>query len=290
MTRLPLLGLAGVLFAAAPANAQTPADSPMMADSTMMADPMMADTSVARVVDTPRAARLNSEAVDLEESNQAGALALYEQALEADSTYPAALLGRGNMLSQLGRNEEARVSYMAAAAAADARGRSFDAVGTMARTNAGLVTDIIAEEAEAARLAADADQQAASVAVQADAIGQASTLLAQDPFTPEVAQQVYDQLERAREAGYDASLVAFQYARSLNTLGRGADALPYAQQALDATTDADKSAYYVQLGLAQRLSGNDAAARTSFTQAKTGSWAGWADYYINEMDVAAATP
>ena len=145
---------------------------------------------------------------------------------------------------------------------------------------------MLAQQAENERLTAAADQQAASVAVQSDAIDQATVLLATDPFTPDVAQQVYDQLERAREAGYDANLIAFQYARSLNTLGRGADALSYAQQALEAATDDDKSAYYIQLGISKRLTGDDPGAREAFTSAKAGSWAGWADYYLAEMGPA----
>ena len=290
MTRLPLLGLAGVLFAAAPANAQTTTDSSMtMADSTMMmADTTMADSSMAAIVDTPRATQLNADAVKLESSDFAAALALYDQALVADPNYPPALLGRGNMLSQLGRNEEARSSYEAAAAAATERGADYARVGTAATRNAGIVSEMLAQQAEETRQTAAADAEAASIARQSAAIDQATALLAQDPFTAEAAQQVYDQLEVAREAGYDASLLSFQYARSLNTLERGADALPYAQQALASATGDDKSAYYIQLGIAQRLSGDDAAARESFTQAKSGSWAGWADYYL--ADMATATP
>ncbi len=192
------------------------------------------------------------------------------------------------MLSQLGRNDEARVSYEAAAAAAAERGSDYARVGETARTNAGIVAGMLAQQAEAALQAAAAEQQAASVAVQSDAIDQATVLLAADPFTPEAAQQVYDQLERAREAGYDANLLAFQYARALNTLGRGADALPYAQTALDAATDDDKSAYYIQLGIAKRTTGDDPGAREAFTAAKAGSWAGWADYYL--ADMGPATP
>ena len=284
MTRLPLLGLAGVLFAAAPAGAQTTDSTmvaPTMADSTMMSDSTMAAT-----VDTPRAIELNTQAVALERSDFAGALTLYDQALVADPTYPPALLGRGNMLSQLGRNEEARSSYEASAAAAAERGADYARVGETARTNAGIVAGMLAQQAEATRANAAAEQQAAAVGLQSEAIDQATALLATDPFTPEVAQQVYDQLERAREAGYDANLLAFQYARSLNTLGRGADALSYAQQALSASTDEDKSAYYIQLGISKRLTGDDPGAREAFTSAKAGSWAGWADYYLAEMGPA----
>ncbi|HEX9951619.1 MAG TPA: tetratricopeptide repeat protein [Rubricoccaceae bacterium] len=287
MTRLPLLGLAGVLFAA-PVGAQTtPPDSTVMADSTAMT----ADSTAGPTVDTALANTLNTQAVAAERTDFAAALALYDQALVADPTYPPALLGRGNMLSQLGRNEEARASYEAAAASAAVRGAEFARVGTTATTNAGIVAGILAQQAEAARLTADVAAQTAAVEIQTAAIQAASALLATDPLTPEAAQQAYDQLEIAREAGYDANGLAFSYAKALNALGRGADALPYAELALASSTEEDKSVYHIQIGIANRFAGNDPAAREAFTAAKAGSWAGWADYYLAEMGAApAGTP
>ena len=278
MTRLPLLGLAGVLFAV-PAGAQTvPADS-AMADSTAM----MADSTAGPVIDTARANTLNSEAVAAESRDFAAALALYDQALVADPTYPPALLGRGNMLSQLGRNAEALPSYEAAAAAAAERGDEFASVGSRATEYAAAVQTILEQQSAAERQAAEVAAQTAAVEAQTAAIETASSLLATDPLTPEVAQQAYDQLEIARSAGYDANLLAFSYAKALNALTRGEEALPYAQQALEASTEDDKSVYYIQIGIANRFAGNDAAARDAFTSAKAGSWAGWADYYLAEM-------
>ena len=278
MTRLPLLGLAGVLFAV-PAGAQTvPADS-AMADSTAM----MADSTAGPTVDTRRADELNTQAVAAESRDFAAALALYDQALVADPTYPPALLGRGNMLSQLGRNAEARSSYEAAAAAAAERGSGFASVGSRATEYAAAVATLLEQQAVAERQAAAVAAQTEAVAAQTAAIEAASALLATDHLTPEAAQQAYDQLETARNAGYDANLLAFSYAKALNALTRGAEALPYAQQALQASTDEDKSVYYIQIGIANRFAGDDAAAREAFTAAKTGSWAGWADYYLAEM-------
>ncbi|HEX8298938.1 MAG TPA: tetratricopeptide repeat protein [Rubricoccaceae bacterium] len=280
MTRLPLLGLAGVLFAA-PAGAQTtPADSTVMADSTAM----VADSTAAPTIDTARALRLNNDAVAAERTQDwTGALALYDQALVADPTYPPALLGRGNMLSQLGRNEEARASYEAAAASATVRGAEFTRVGAEATRNAEIVAADLAARAELARQTAAVEAQTAAVAVQTAAIEAATAFLATDPLTPEAAQQAYDQLEIAREAGYDPNGLAFSYAKALNALGRGADALPYAELALASSAEEDKSVYYIQLGIANRFAGNDPAAREAFTAAKAGSWAGWADYYLAEM-------
>ena len=285
MTRLTLLGFAGALFAAAPASAQTTPDS-------LAADSVAVDSLAGPVYDTAAARAFNAEArVAERDTLYAAALAKYDQALVADPTYPPALLGRGNMLSQLGRNAEARASYEAAAASAAVRGEEFTRVGTTATTNAGIVAGILAQEAEAARQSADVAALTAAVEVQTAAIQAATALLATDPLTPEAAQQAYDQLEVAREAGYDPNLLAFSYAKALNALGRGADALPYAELALTASTEEDKSVYYIQLGIANRFAGNDPAAREAFTAAKAGSWAGWADYYLAEMgDAPAPTP
>ena len=46
--------------------------------------------------------------------------------------------------------------------------------------------------------------------------------------------------------------------------------------------------YYIQIGIANRFSGNDPAAREAFTAAKAGTWAGWADHYLAEMGDAPA--
>ena len=277
MTRLTLLGFAGALFAAAPASAQTTPDS-------LAADSVAVDSLAGPVYDTAAARALNAEArVAERDTLYAAALAKYDQALVADPTYPPALLGRGNMLSQLGRNADARTSYEAAVAAATVRGTEFDQVRTIATRNVSAVVAILAQEAEVARVNASNAEQTAAIADQTAAIESATALLATDPVTPEAAQQAYDLLEQARSSGYDPNNVAFYYAKSLNALGRGIDALPYAEQALAASTDADKSVFYIQIGIANRFAGNDPAAREAFTAAKTGSWAGWADHYLAEM-------
>lgn len=282
MTRLTLLGFAGALFASAPVGAQTTPDS-------LAADSVAVDSLAGPTYDTAAARVLNSEALAAERDTlYAAALAKYDQALVADPTYPPALLGRGNMLSQLGRNADARTSYEAAVAAATVRGAEFDQVRTNATRNVAAVVQILADEAEFARVNASNAEQAAAIADQTAAVEAATALLATDPVTPEAAQQAYDLLEQARASGYDPNNVAFYYAKALNALGRGADALPYAEQALTASTDADKSVFYIQVGIANRFAGNDPAAREAFTAAKTGSWAGWADHYLAEMGDAPA--
>lgn len=281
MTRFALLGAAALV--ALPAAAQTPADS--LAETF---DTTVADTVAVSTLDTAGATALNTEALAAERTRDfAAALAIYDRALTADSTYAPALLGRGNMLSQLGRNPEAKLSYDAAVAAATGR-PEYALVLTTATENSAIVTGLLAQEAEVARQQAEVDAQTAAVATQTAAVEAATALLTPDPLTPENAQAGFDQLEIAREAGYDPNSVAFYYAKALNTLGRGADALPYAEQALAASTEADKSVYYIQIGIANRFAGNDPAAREAFTAAKMGTWAGWADHYLAEMGDAPA--
>ena len=285
MTRLTLLGAAALV--ALPAAAQTPDSTAMTPGTALVADSALAVSTLDRA----RASTLNREALAAEGTRDyAAALAVYDRALAADSTYAPALLGRGNMLSQLGRNPEARLSYDAAIAAAAGQ-PAFARVLATATDNSRIVTGLLAEEAAIARQQADVDAQTAAVAVQTVAIEAATALLTPDPLTPENAQAGFDQLEAARAAGYDPNSVAFYYAKALNALQRGAEALPYAEQALAASTEADKSVYHIQVGIANRFAGNDPAAREAFTAAKGGSWAGWADHYLGEMGPApTATP
>jgi tetratricopeptide (TPR) repeat protein len=289
MTRLTLLGFAGTLLAVSPASAQTAPDS-----TAAPADAVSVGDSVAvPVYDTAQAAELNTEARRVEQTSDfAAALALYDRALVADPTYAPALLGRGNMLSQLGRNADARTAYEAAIAASTDK-PEYAVVLPVATRNAAIVADLLVQEAEVARQNAAVAAQTEAVAEQTAAIEAATALLTADPVTPEAAQQAYDHLERARTAGYDANAVAFYYAKALNSLGRGAEALPYAEQALAAAiaadATADVSAFYIQLGIANRFAANDPAARAAFESAKAGSWAGWADHYLAEMGPAPTT-
>lgn len=288
MNRLTLLGAAGALFAAAPISAQTTTSPATPDTSGMTADTLaMADTTVAvRVVDTDGARALYREGFAFagntaDEASLRNALAKFDEALVADDTFPPALYGRANALGRLGRLEESRAGYEAAIAAS--QGEANTAYREAATTALAEIESVIAQNAVVAAQNADIERQNASVAAQTVAVEQAAALLAEFPLTAENAEAGYAQLEAAREAGYDANLLSFYYAKALNALGRGAEALPYAQQALDASTDADKSAYYIQVGLANRFAGDDDAARVAFEGAKTGSWSSWADHYLAEM-------
>ena len=293
MNRLTLLGVAGALFAAPVATAQTTTTPAAPGTVGMTADTLMtADSTVAvRIVDTDGARVLYRAGYALagasaDEASLRGALGKFDEALVADDTFPPALYGRANALGRLGRLEEARAGYEAAIAAS--QGEANKAYRDAATTALAEVETIIADNAVVAAQNAAIERQNTAVAAQTVAVGQAAALLAEFPLTAENATTGYAQLEAAREAGYDANLLSFYYAKALNALGRGAEALPYAQQALDASTDADKSAYYIQVGLANRFAGDDAAARIAFQEAKTGSWSSWADHYLAEMGDAPA--
>ncbi|HEX8384663.1 MAG TPA: tetratricopeptide repeat protein [Rubricoccaceae bacterium] len=275
MTRLTLLGFAGVLFAA-PVSAQTAPDS-LAADSVAV-DSVAAGPSY----DTATARERYREGFAAAEANSLDvALSKFDQALVADPTFPPALYGRANALGRLGRLEDARLGYEAAIAAS--QGEANARYRTAAETALAEVVTAIAQAAEVARQTAAVEAQTAAIAQQTAAIEAATALLAADPVTPEAAQQAYDLLEQARTAGYDANNVAFYYAKALNALTRGAEALPYAEQALAANTDPDASVFYIQIGIANRFAGNDPAARAAFEAAKAGSWAGWAEHYLAEM-------
>ena len=276
MNRLSLLGLAAAALVAAPTQAQ---DTPATPTDPMAADSVATDTVAAVVLDPARARPLYEEGLALARSGDHDAAILkYEEASLNDPTYAPAAYGRAGSLAQLRRYDDARSAFEEAIAKAEAT--SNEPVLTAARR--GL------EQVQAALTQVQAAQAAqASASTMTESINQATALLNADPVTPENAQQAYDALERARAAGYDANLVAFYYAKALIALDRGAEAVPYAQTALD-TADAasDRSGLYVQLGLAQKAAGDTAAARTSFEAAREGSWSDWADHYLRELDTA----
>ncbi len=281
MTRSLLLGLAVL---ALPAAAQTTDSTDTLPDP-VMSGPMMADTTTAAFVPNPSLARpLYDEGLALGRAGTyADALLKYEESLLNDPAFAPSAFGRAQALAQLGRLDDAQSAFEQAIAAA----RAADNRQVVDASERGLAQVQDAITARDVAASASASAQAASQTMT-DAVTEATTLLNADPVTPEAAQQAYDALERARAAGYDPNLVAFYYAKALVALDRGADAVPYAQTALDAADpSADRSGQYIQLGLAQRSAGDTAAARASFESAREGSWSGWADHYLREMDAPA---
>ena len=271
MPRSLLFALAALL--AAPAFAQdAPTDSTEMpmdavADSTMMAD------SVAVVIEpNPEKAReLYTEGNEVLRSDPARALEKYDESLLYNETYAVAALGRAQALVGLRQMDEAVEAYEAAIALAQAGGD--DRVVTRGREQLAQIRDSMEQ-----RAAAQADAEATAAAVR-----RASDLLQTDPVSVAQANEALQLLEQAEAAGVEPSGLAFYYAKAYNALDRGAEAVPYAQAALDTSTG-DQSAFYIQLGLAHKSAGNVAEARAAFESAKEGSWAGWADHYLRQLD------
>ena len=261
MFRLPLLALLG-LAVALPAAAQdtTPA---------LPADSVMADSATVITADPERARELYTQAeTAADSSNFEGALSLYDEALVFDDANARIALGRARTLGQLKRFEDSRNAYEQAVAFAEA-----------AEDNAALT----ASTNELARLEEGLAKRAASQET-GQAFSRATTLLQANP-TPSQAEEAIQLLDQVSEAGYDSTRTAFYYAQAYNAMDRGAEAVPYAETAVAASEgEADRSGYFIQLGLAYKGAGDTDKARAAFEQAKTGQWAGWADHYLGQLD------
>lgn len=265
MTRF--LALVGALFVAAPALAQTteaPAADSVATDAVAVRVP---DPSLAR--DLFRTGQEQARA-----GNHEAALATYDEALFHDPSFAGALAGRAQSLAQLGRLPEARSGFEAALAAAT--GPENAQVRTASQRAIEQITTAIEQRSSAAGAAATAQRQA-------DQAREAVGLLQLEPVSESNATQAIGLLDNLRAEGFDTAPYAFQYARAYNVLGRGAEAVPYAQASVE-SAQGDRSAFYIQLGLAYRQAGNAAEARAAFESAKEGSWSGWAEHYLREMD------
>lgn len=274
--RLPLLALAA--FVAVPVLAQdAPTDTPVMpADSTMAMPDSAATPEPVIEPDPERARELYREGNAMLQSDAGGALAKYDEALLYNAQYAFAALGRAQALTGLRQFDDAREAYEQAIALANATDETR--VASNARSQLNTLNSRLAE------------QQAAQASAQAvtDAVTRAANLLQADP-TPAQANEALTLLGTAEAGGVEPSGLAFYYAKAHNALGQNAEAVPYAQTAVDASEgQADRSAYYIQLGLAQKGSGDTDAARASFESAKAGSWASWADHYLRELDAETA--
>ena len=277
MLRLSLFAAAAL--AAAPAFAQDNPTEPVPEPVT--ADTVMADTTMAEPVFVPspeKARELYSEGNErLQQSDFEGAIEKYDEALRNNPEYSYPALGRAQALVALGRTDEARAAFDQAIALGNTAGKA-DVVRGATEQLAAL------NEREAQAAEAQASAQAVT-----DAITNATQLLQGDAVSEAQATEALGLLQTAEAGGVDASGLAFYYAKAHLALGQFAEAVPYAQTAVEASEgQPDRSAYYIQLGLVQRGAGNLDAARAAFEGAKDGSWASWAEHYLREMDAAAA--
>ncbi len=258
------LGLAGL-----PASAQE-----MSADSTD------ADSVAVIEADPERARELYDEGREaLQASDFEAALAKFDEAMAYNDTYAAASLGRAQALAQLRRFSDSRTAAETTVALAEASDASN--AGTIKGAAERLleqVTQVL--DAQAQSQAAEAEQ------AMANKVSEAVEML--NPFEVDeaTAMEAYALLEQARMEGYDPDLVAFFYAKALNAMDRGADAVPYAETALASSEgQADRSPYYYQLGLAHMSAGNTAEARAAFEAIGEGnSLHGWAQHQIGQLD------
>ena len=290
MTRSALLAALALGLSAAPASAQTtPTEMPAMPADSVVTDSLAAD-STATVIepDADRARELYREGLDLYRAdNLDESLLKYEESLLYGESFAPSGLGRAQVLTRLGRLEDARNAFEAAVAMAEASDASNASdIQTAARRGLEQVTEAISAR-EAAASAAQ-QNQAATEAAQAtqEKITQATEMLSANEITMAQATDAYALLEQARMDGYDPDLVAFYYAKALNAMERGADAVPYAETAVTASEgQADRSPFYIQLGLAHMGAGNTDQARAAFQQITEGqAWHGWAQHYIGQLD------
>ena len=273
MHRLPLF-----LFALALAA------SPAVAQDTAPADSVASDSVEVIEQDPERARELYDEGREaLTARDFQAALAKFDEALVFNETYAAASLGRAQALAQLGRLEDSRSGFEQTLALAEASDASnAETIASAAQRGLDQVSQVLQARADAqAQNAAAAAQSEAATKVQ-----QAIDLLQANPVPEADAMEAYTLLEQARLAGYDPNQVAFYYAKALNAMGRGADAVPFAQTAVEASEGQDdRSPYYIQLGLAHMGAGNAAEARAAFEAIAEGqAWHGWAQHYIGQLD------
>ena len=288
MTR-PALLVALSLGLAASASAQTtPPEGPVLPTDSVAVD------SVATTVapDEDRARDLYREGLDLYRADDLDeALLKYEESLLYGESFAPSGLGRAQVLTRLGRLEDARSAFeMAIAMAETSDASNASDIRTAARRGLEQVTEAIEARAAAAEATQRNQAAAADAQAMAEKIEQATQMLSGNEITMAQATDAYALLEQARMDGYDPDLVAFYYAKALNAMDRGADAVPYAETAVAASEgQADRSAFYIQLGLAQMGAGNADAARAAFESITEGqAWHGWAQHYIGQLDAEGA--
>ena len=265
MTRfLPLL--AALLFAGA-ATAQDNSTEPMEAGMEAVTD----STESEITFDPERSRQLAAEGDELiRNRNFDGALEQYTLGFAYDSTYAKNPFGQARAHAGMRNFDEAMAAYRLAIEL----GTDVEGMGTVVEAAQNELAQI--EET----LAAAQSQQAI-----ADKITRATTMLQSEPVSENAARTAYGLLEEARMADYDSSQVAFYYAKALNVLGQADEAIHYATIAVEQSEgQPDRSAYFIQLGLAQMNAGNTDAAREAFEATQGGAWEAWGTHYLGQLE------
>ncbi|HYE95239.1 MAG TPA: hypothetical protein VD962_03450 [Rubricoccaceae bacterium] len=277
MHRIVLGALLAFVALASPAAAQPDTTTTAALDSlasaadslSAAADSLAAAAREAARRDSLAAARTRRERAQesfeagseqLRAQNYTGALETFERGLRIDSTNILNTYGRAFALAQLGRNEEAIISFDRAIRMAEAEDDT--AAVRLARTSReGVVS-----------------QWTASTYATVDPLIQA------EPIPKESGEQAVSLLAPLATGLQNDLGFNYRYARALNAAERFADAALHAEQAVNlSVNEADRSPYYYELGMSLKGMNQVGQARTAFEQARTGTWGQWAEYQLGVL-------
>lgn len=220
-------------------------------------DPMVPDTIIVTTPDNEARGLFNEGNALLREGDHEGALAKFEEGLDLDPASSRNTYGKALALVQLDREDEAVLAFEAAITLADGNGDT--------------------ETAGAARRALGTISYRNAV-----------PLLEPFPLPAENAEQALPLLEDAEAGEVENPMLPYQFARVYNALEQFEQAEQYAMEAVETVVEEgeDNSALYYELGLARVGKGDTEGAREAFEQCIGGTWGGWAEYQIAELDTA----
>ena len=229
----------------------------------LVAVPAMAQTEAPEpeviIVTTPEneARKRFNEGNDLlRQEDYEGALAKFDEGLALDTTSSKNAYGRALALAQLDREDDAAAAFEQAIALSEVNDDT-ETLGA-ARRAVGLIM-----------------------------YNRALGMLAANPLPRATAEEALPLLVVAEAGQLDAGQLPYQLARVHNVLGNYDEAVGYAERAVEVNADVDdKSAYYIELGLARQGAGDVEGAREAFEMAREGSWSSWAEHYLRELDNA----
>ncbi len=221
-------------------------------------DTMVPDTIGVPVPGNDAREAFNEGNALLRGGDNEGALAKFEAGLRMDPRSARNAYGKALALAQLDREDDASVAFENAIQLASAANDS--------------------ETASAAR-------RALGTISYRNAVG----LLQAFPLPADAAQSALPLLQKADEGDLGQAMLPYQFARVYNALEQYEEAERYAMDAVDNRDQsaADNSALYYELGLARMGAGNTTGAIEAFELAKNGTWAGWAEHQITQINSAA---
>ena len=220
-------------------------------------DTMVPDTIVVPLPGNDARNAFNEGNALLRDGDNEGALAKFEEGLGLNPTSARNAYGRALALAQLEHEDDASAAFDNAIQLADAA--NDEETATAARRALGTIS-------------------------YRNAIG----LLQAFPLPADAAQSALPLLRKAEEGSLEQPMLPYQFARVYNALEEYEEAERYAMQAVDNRDESadDNSALYYELGLARVGAGDMEGALEAFELAKNGTWGGWAEHQINEINSA----